>query len=411
MKQPLSVAIAALNAGRHDDAMREAELVWWASADFRAASLCALVEIDRGRPGAALDWTLLASQARPHDHRLRLQAGRLLSQLGRPREALQAFEEAVQLAPMAAIACLELGKALVAANSKSRAVSILRQALTFGAPRDEALQALVDAIPTEIAPPSRVHVVLEHERVPISIACCSIDDERYARAHASYARALADWPHELVRIDDAKSLAEGYTRALQFARHSIVVFTHDDVEILADALGHRLQRHLDRCDIVGIAGAERASGPSWVHAGHPWLHGCVVLPGSHGYEVNVYSERGPLVDGLQVLDGVFLAMRSETARTVGWDAQAFTHFHAYDVDFTLRASKSGYRVAAATDLGVLHHSQGSYGDAWAREAAKLVSKHPELGTVRSVTVKGFGRVLPDVAAARAFCEQWGIEAS
>lgn len=382
-------------------------MVWRVSGDFRAAALCALVEIERGHPGAALDWTLLASNAKPHDHRLHLQAGRLLSQLGRLREALQAFEEAVQLAPMAAIAYLELGKALVAANSKLRAVSILRQALTFDAPRNEALQALVDAIPTESAPPSRVHVVPEYERVPISIICCSIDDSRFARAHASYARALADWPHEFVKIDDAKSLAEGYTRALHFAKHPLVVFTHDDVEILNDALGHRLQRHLDRCDIVGIAGAERATGPSWVHAGHPRLHGCVVLPDPRGYEVNIYSERGPLIEGLQVLDGVFLAMRSETARTVGWDAQTFTHFHAYDIDFTLRAAKMGYRIAAATDLGVLHHSRGGYGDAWAREAAKLVAKHPELGAVRGVSVQGFGRVLPDVEAVRSFCELWG----
>ena len=68
-------------------------------------------------------------------------------------------------------------------------------------------------------------------------------DAQFAAMAASYDRALSDWPHEILRIADASSIAEGYTRAVAAATGEIVIFSHDDVEILATDFGHRFRSH------------------------------------------------------------------------------------------------------------------------------------------------------------------------
>jgi len=195
----------------------------------------------------------------------------------------------------------------------------------------DALPLTVRAAVTEPVPPA--------QRRALSVVICSIDDARYAAAAASYGRALADWPHEIVRIGDARSLADGYTRGLARTQGEVVAFSHDDVAILPADFGHRLAQALAAADIVGVAGASRVAGPAWPHAGHPYLHGCVVYPDGDGYRVSVYSRQVPIATGIRVLDGVLLAMPRDVAAAVGWDETTCPGFHGYDVDFSVRATQ------------------------------------------------------------------------
>ena len=399
---PMQQALAAFRSGRNDEAREIALAIWNQAADVRAATLLALLEVDAKRPSAALDWTQQALARDPGNARLHLQAGRLSNVLDRPRSAADAFSAATRLDPSLGRGWLELGHVLVQLGDTESAIGALVRAERFEAERSGATQALLDALPSTsppVHPASTAASPAKAAREPISIVTCSIDDTRFDRASRSYAQALADWPHEIVRVSDARSLAEGYTRGMERASHPIIIFSHDDVQILTSDFGSRLARHLGSCDIVGIAGATKAAGPAWSHAGHPHLHGCVVGPTATGLEVQVFSVRGPLIGGIQVLDGVFLAMRREIAAQVGWDAETFDGFHGYDVDFTLRAATSGLRLAVATDLGVLHHSRGHFGDAWRVAADKLMRKHPVLNGPRSQRTHWYGRSVgsPDEA--------------
>ena len=347
-----------------------------------------------------------AIAANPSQARLRLQAGRLQVELCMPDAALASFRHATDLDPTLSAAWLEAGRCHASLGDVTQAAKAFSRATEFARERDAAMQALLDVLPAEtLACPSGMKLALR-AREAISIITCSVDDARFTRASASFARALADWPHEIVRIADARSLAEGYNRGLGLARGPIVVFTHDDVEILADDFGHRLSRHLQSCEIVGVAGAERVAGPAWSHAGHPWLHGCVVYPSGDGYEITVYSRRAPLATGLIALDGVFIATRRDIARRVDWDAETFGGFHGYDIDFSLRAAKMGLRLAAATDLGVVHHSRGHYDDAWHKSAKLLMTKHPELGRGQSKATHVFTRKLPSREHIMALVAEW-----
>jgi len=269
-----------------------------------------------------------------------------------------------------------------------------------------ALRTLLALVSDEPDGPVQVAAPKDLQRSAISIVTCSNDDARFAAMAESFDRALSSWPHDIVRITDASSIAGGYTRGMAVARGEIVVFAHDDVEILASDFGLRLARRLAECDVLGIAGATRANGPAWSFAGWPYLHGLVIYPSDSGYRVTVYSRTAPLARDIKVMDGVLLAMPREVALRVGWDAQTCDGFHGYDVDFTLRASQAGLRLAVASDLGLVHRSYGSFEDDWETTARKLMARHPELNGEPGAQTGPVARIVASARHAMALVDNW-----
>ncbi|HEY5292882.1 MAG TPA: glycosyltransferase [Burkholderiales bacterium] len=211
---------------------------------------------------------------------------------------------------------------------------------------------------------------------PVSVLICSADPERFARAEAMYRRLLREVPHEIVLISDARSLAEGYNRALRRARHDIVVFTHDDVEIVSPDFAARLLRALGRHELIGLAGTRKMVGAAWHFAGHPHLAGQVGMSNADaGYLVTLYGIGERESKGLQALDGLFLATRRDAALRLGFDEATFDGWHLYDLDFSLRASSAGMDCAACNDILAVHASQGSYDADWLKYAQRFLDKH------------------------------------
>jgi hypothetical protein len=213
---------------------------------------------------------------------------------------------------------------------------------------------------------------------PFSIVVCSVDPTRLASMQASFRAALGEREHEFVVIRDARSLSEGYERGARGARHALLVFSHDDVEIASagafDILEHALERHA----IVGLAGADRARGPAAAWAGHPHLFGTVAYPAGDRFKATVYSLATGTIANMQVLDGLFFAARRDVALAVGFDAATFDGFHFYDLDFVYRAHLAGHPVAVTTEVLAIHASEGSFDDAWRRYAARFLAKFPAL---------------------------------
>jgi len=291
-------------------------------------------------------------------------------------------------------------------DRRAEAIAVCARAYDADPTLLHALKALLHLMPDEPEGESPAVVVEPSARRPISIVTCSDDDAQYAAMAASYGRALVDWPHDIVRIADARSIAEGYTRGAAAATGEIVIFSHDDVELLAADFGPRLARRLAECDVLGVAGATRATGPAWPFAGWPFLHGSVIYPEAIGYRVTVYSRTAPLARGIRVMDGVFLAMRREVALRIGWDADTCDGFHGYDVDFTLRAAQAGLRLAVASDLGVVHRSYGSFDERWEESARKLMLRHPELNGEPGRETGFVAHSVSDAAHAMALVDHW-----
>jgi len=400
----LSTARAARDAGRPDDARRTAEAVWQRSSDARAAAFLALLEVDQKRFEAALVWNDRARGLNPGDTRLALQGARLAGLVGNHGERFERINALLRSAPRTPGAWTELVAAAVASGRVDEARAVCTAAFDAEPTLAPALQALLDL--TSLEPCVGATPAPRSQRPTLSVIVCSNDDSQFDAMAASYSRALGDWPHDVVRIADARSLAEGYTRATASARGEIVAFSHDDVEILASDFGDRLMRRLDGCDILGVAGATRVTGPAWPFAGWPFLHGMVIYPRESGYLVSAYSRSVPLARDIRVMDGVFLAMRRETALRIAWDAETCDGFHGYDVDFTVRAWKAGFRLAVASDLGVVHRSLGSFDDTWDAAARKLMARHPELNGVRGKETGFIARSVPTAQHAMALVDNW-----
>ena len=252
--------------------------------------------------------------------------------------------------------------------------------------REALCRARIDAANGSFAADEKL--AAEHLRA-ISVLICSAGAERCAQAEAMYHRLLAEVPHEIVVIRDARSLAEGYNRALRAARHEIVLFAHDDVEIVSPDFAARLLRALGRHDLVGVAGTRKLVGGAWHFAGHPHLAGQVGMPAADGgYVVTLYDLSERESPGLRALDGLLLATRRDTALRLGFDEQTFDGWHLYDLDFSLRAAEAGLACASCNDILAVHASQGNYDERWLEYAQRFLAKHGNLlGPQQSVFFK------------------------
>src|SRR5277367_5805667 len=127
----------------------------------------------------------------------------------------------------------------------------------------------------------------------ISIVICSINTMKFVAVSESYRQALGDEPHEIIRISNAKSLAEGYNRGLGKSTGEIVIFSHDDIEILTADFRARLRQHLHQYDVVGVAGTNRLMAGGWAAAGPPYVFGQIAYPQPKSKTVRVHIFGAP----------------------------------------------------------------------------------------------------------------------
>jgi GT2 family glycosyltransferase len=209
----------------------------------------------------------------------------------------------------------------------------------------------------------------------ISLIICNIDPARFTAVQAMYTAALGDEPWEMIAIHDARSLAEGYNRGVARAKGDILVFSHDDVEVISPDFPKRLRGHLEHFDLIGVAGTSRLGNGKWVHAGPPHIFGqvCHLHPGGN-IGIDIYGAPRRVVGNIQALDGLFFAARRAVTDKVRFDETTFDHFHLYDLDFTFHAHVEGFRLAVANDINLIHHSHGKYDAVWATYARRFDQK-------------------------------------
>jgi GT2 family glycosyltransferase len=214
----------------------------------------------------------------------------------------------------------------------------------------------------------------------LSVITCSITPARLADLRAQLAQQLAAIPHEIIAITDAAGLCEGYNRGLDQSSGDAVVFCHDDIRFLAPDFFHRLLRHLERFDAVGVAGTTRLMGPTWGVARYDHIFGQIAHPNpdnpaSAEMEIALYNAPARVIPNIQALDGVLLAFRRPCIAAIRWDAATFPGFHLYDLDTTYRAFLAGYKLAVGCDLPLLHLSRGAYDDRWTHAAKTFSTRY------------------------------------
>lgn len=141
---------------------------------------------------------------------------------------------------------------------------------------------------------------------------------------------------EIVRIDDARSLYEGYNRGIDHSRNAICIFSYDDTEIWQRTL-HNV------CASI------------W--ASTTWLvsQERLVLSMETGlYAVSVHGVRKIVVENVQAVDGLFVATTRKVVDTLCSDEQQFDGFHFYGLGFSFSAHLAGFLIAICNDIILAH---------------------------------------------------------
>lgn len=164
----------------------------------------------------------------------------------------------------------------------------------------------------------------------------------------------------------------------------ILLFIHDDVHLCDFYWADRLREGLSAFDIVGLAGNRRRvpRQAGWVFLderltrdGREHLSGMV----GHGSALSLGSidEFGPSGQEVKLLDGLFLAARSETLRAKSVRFDERFDFHFYDLDLCRQAEQVGLRMGT-WPISVVHESRGSFRtDSWYRGYEKYLEKWQE----------------------------------
>lgn len=212
----------------------------------------------------------------------------------------------------------------------------------------------------------------------ISIIFCSIDQIKAEKTRRQYLDMLGEELHEIIVIENARSLSEAYNRGLNQAKGDIIILSHDDIEFLQpSAWLSKIKSHLDSFDLIGLAGTTKLIGPAWAQAGPPNTFGQVAEINSEGepYRVLIFGTPLSVVPDIQAVDGLFMALKKDVADKVRFDENFFDGFHCYDIDFSFSVYKAGFRLGVATDIPVLHASQGKFEEIWRMYAQRLYDKH------------------------------------
>lgn len=218
-----------------------------------------------------------------------------------------------------------------------------------------------------------------------SVIICSPpkNEEKFLKTAGIYQQTLAGEHFEIIRINDARSLAEGYNRGVAQARGGIVVFSHDDAAPVRP-FAARLRSHLRLVDIVGGAGSDRLDGPAWFTAGPPHVFGQVLnqlppAPNQPPFLLTIYGVPSALVERVQAIDGFWMACKRDIALTHRFDEELCDGFHLYDIDWSYGAYQLGLNVGVATDLSLMHASSGGYADPkWKPAANRWMEAREEL---------------------------------
>jgi hypothetical protein len=210
-----------------------------------------------------------------------------------------------------------------------------------------------------------------------SIVVCSRRPERVQRIEASYRPVFGDAGFEFLHVSNARSLAAGYNGAVRQCCGAVVVFVHDDVELLDGDTAAKIEAGLAEVDILGVAGTDKLIDANWIAAGRPNIFGQVfhLDPNTNGYTHLFFGEVPRPMPRIQAIDGLLIAAGSAVFDRITFDAETFDGFHGYDVDFSFAAYNAGLRVGVARDLHVIHASSGLYDSVWEHYRNRFLKKY------------------------------------
>ena len=200
----------------------------------------------------------------------------------------------------------------------------------------------------------------------IFIGCCtSLEGTKYTKLVDRLTTYLGGHTGEIIAIQ-ANGICKAYNKIREEFNRSkdaeILVLMHDDLHLIDDQWVEKLRLHFKitpSAGIAGIAGAKDISSLEWWNS--PQTFGQV-------HETRGFLRLGKRRCEVDAIDGCFMALTPNAARTTPFDEEAFPHFHGYDLDYCLSAKTNKIKTHVIP-LDAFHATKGGYGDIEAFKAA------------------------------------------
>jgi len=150
-----------------------------------------------------------------------------------------------------------------------------------------------------------------------------------------------------------------------------VVFVHDDVIIEApEAIERQIYDLGANFDVIGAAGTRQAKlqEPAlWHLMSDKSQHRGAVAHLCESTGKKFMTSFGSYPDRVVLIDGVFMAVKTEVLQKVKFDQSNPAKFHFYDLDFSMACHKAGFKVGVG-DITITHASPGlrEFTDEWKR---------------------------------------------
>ena len=193
-----------------------------------------------------------------------------------------------------------------------------------------------------------------------------------------------------------KSIFEKYNKGVELCKDSdVIVFMHDDVEIVDENTEKKLEMvfsSFPNIGIIGIIGTKvfNAAGGWWMCRRGVDTVGHIIQGYPDGRFSHMVDKIGFSKEMVSV-DGCFFAVRASafTSGKIKFD-EDFTGYHHYDCDICFQALEKGYDIAVA-DIAVKHASEGPLTNGWNLNRDLLIEKWELKGYTFPITKNSFSK--------------------
>ena len=178
--------------------------------------------------------------------------------------------------------------------------------------------------------------------------------------------------------DGSIPLTKIYQEALDECDCDIIVYMHDDIEILNNGWATELVRLFDEnkdYGIIGIAGsAQLDANAAWWQ--YKKIYGQVLHRSNGKSWLTMFSDTlGDKLAEVCVVDGLFFAVKKDRIKK-GFDT-TLDGFNFYEIDFCLANYLEGVKIGVTTNIKVAHSSVGETKQNWFDNKIVINEKYKE----------------------------------
>lgn len=185
------------------------------------------------------------------------------------------------------------------------------------------------------------------------------------------------------------SLTQVYNKGLSESNNDILVFMHDDVQILTNNWGRLLLKHYNSSHygILGVAGTKNLNSNGIWWSNKESMYGRVYHTDGKKEWLSEYSNNFfDKIKEVVVVDGVFISCSK--SRIKEKFNEYYDGFHFYDISFCFDNFKSNVSIGVISNISILHKSVGQTNQQWEVNRLKFIEKEKENLPVKlSIDVK------------------------